>query len=205
MCRMVLCKCGTQTWTDTTDMQMWSRYGMRAIVCSGCHKQNRTGQWRCECQKFWHRCRIHSIDPLEHRSARVSLPLSVQKDVALLPTSRKLPVSHRDRLGTCHTNLSQQSKRRKESNPVQTVAHFGLTAAACPKLAKRFARTHPHLFKDEEEDEENVAPSDEEMPKPPEAFSSCYRDMGVFERRRGVSEKRNTDECAKHLMDGPTN
>ena len=147
------CSRGCTAWTDTSTKQMWTGKGYRSIVCIECKHQSRTQDWECECQMLWHLCPIHKVDPLVHGARRAPNSSSTMKPpVELLPTSRPLPTVRMRKAGTRHTAFRAPSNKFFKSVSTTTeVVHFGLNAAACPSLARKFAKTHPHLFSAQEE------------------------------------------------------
>ena len=63
--------------------------------------------------------------------------------------------------------------RKTISTPSIPVAHYSLYAAACPRLAAKFARTHPHLFVQPDEDD-NSSPPVSEARTPQQAIQGRY-------------------------------
>ena len=78
----------------------------------------------------------------------------------LLPTDRPLPIARHKELATPNTASAEEYfknsfKNRKSANtPPMPVVHYSLSAAACPRLAAKFARAHPHLFVQPNEDDD---------------------------------------------------
>ena len=182
--RMVKCNCGTKTWTDTTSVQMLTGKGMKAIVCAGCRRQSRTSLWVCECNKRWHRCNIHKVDPVDD-GGRKKGSREGGKQLAtakLLSTNRPLPkITAKPKLSPRQANSAEEffnqslsfCKRKTKSVPHTPVPHFGLSAAACPRLAAKFARKHPHLFV-QADDSGGTSPHNREAGTPQQAIQGKY-------------------------------
>ena len=152
--RIVRCNNGCSAWTDTTYKQMWTPQGFRAMTCAQCRIQGRTQHWICVCHTKWYRCPIHRIDPPTHEgnkpAANFKKPILNSE---LLPTSRTLPTVRKRESGASHTNIASmgacQFTNSVGSAGTRTnapVTHFGLSIAACPRLASKFLSSHPHLF-----------------------------------------------------------
>ena len=190
--RLVLCDCGTTTYTNTADKQMWHmKEGMRAIVCTGCHKQSRTHRWKCACDIAWHKCPEHKVDPLEHKTKRTE---RVKKDqharVALLSTRRPKPEPKLKLLGTRHTsskgNLNKCFKKLLEKpwKLSGKISSYGLSKAACPKLYRKFACTAHRPFY--EGDEEDVSERDYPMSHPHQEMPPDGRETHLLNSETGV-------------------
>ena len=160
--RLVLCNRGCTRRTDTTTKQMWEVSGnMRAIVCVECKYQSRTKLWTCECDTPWHKCLMHRADPAVHNTRRANKKLGdgvfAAAAIELLPTSRMLPSDKRT-IDASHINGTQNKFLKPTDTGNGLVGAFGLSLSACPRLAAKFAFSHPHLFKDQDV-ESDTAPN----------------------------------------------
>ena len=193
--RLVTCDCGTVTTTNTTEMQMWHNVGgMRNIVCRGCHKQNRTQNWKCVCGYLWHKCSLHKVDPLVHKSRRTNGKKSEnQSREELLTTRRPKPVLKPKVSGTSHTstksslNAYLKNLQKKPWRLASRLIPYGLSKRACPILYSKFARMGNRHFK---QDDEAAIPSEVDQPmshphlgKPPSGREThlLYSETGVRE------------------------
>ena len=65
--RMLACtRCGRQQ--ETIWMQLRTLVGYRGIHCRICGKQKLCSRNKCQCNIIWHQCKVHRVDPKEHRS-----------------------------------------------------------------------------------------------------------------------------------------
>lgn len=193
--RLVTCGCGTVTTTNTTAMQMWHNVGgMRNIVCSRCHKQNRTQNWKCEWGHLCHKCSLHKVDPLVHKSRRTNGKNNeVKGREELLTTRRPKPVLKQKVGGTSHTNTKRSLNsylKNLQSKPWRLTSRlisYGLSKSACPNLYSKFARSGNRHVK---QDDEAAIPSEVDQPmshphlgKPPSG-----RETHLLNSETGVRE-----------------
>ena len=55
---------------ETAWMQLRTGEGFRAIHCKACRLQERCLRNECQCNKVWHHCAEHRVDPATHRSRK---------------------------------------------------------------------------------------------------------------------------------------
>ena len=80
--RMLACtRCGQQQ--ETIWMQLRTILGYRGIHCRVCGKQELCSRNKCQCSIIWHQCKVHRIDPQEHRSRKADKFTKEQKQSKL--------------------------------------------------------------------------------------------------------------------------
>ena len=85
---MLACtRCGRQQ--ETIWMQLRTMIGYRGIHCRICGKQELYSRNICQCNIIWHQCKVHRIDPKEHRSRKADKFTKDQKQSRLEEGEKK--------------------------------------------------------------------------------------------------------------------
>ena len=106
---------------ETAWMQLRSIEGFRAIHCKTCSMQERCLRNHCQCNKVWHHCAVHRIDPPYHRSRKAPKKTPDEKkkheeeQKAKMQRSRK----RKAKLTPPHHRRQRPGDQRQERAPQQ--------------------------------------------------------------------------------------
>ena len=112
---------------ETKHMQLRTADGYRGIYCKACDKQDRCSHHTCECDKIWHQCEIHRVDPPVHATRRGPRTKTKDRDSkGSLSSYRKAPI--------LRMKAEKQLKGNKQGIPKQKdqIRHISFIASTNP-------------------------------------------------------------------------
>ena len=152
--RLISCnKCGESQ--ETKKMQLRTAVGYRGLYCKKCGTQDRCAWNKCQCQKIWHQCEIHRVDPAIHASRRGTTKkkqVDKKADCSIrLSSQRKAPtikVTSRSKIG--HTTGSGKEERR----------HIAIKASRQPPKPELIAKIRKKMQNSATKDEDELSTFD---------------------------------------------
>ena len=138
--RMIACnKCGRAQ--ETKAIQLRTTDGYRGICCTTCGTQDRCALSKCQCNKIWHQCEIHRMDPAIHASRRGITKnkddKAEEKEKIKLCSHRKAPKIKASKL---NKHIKKKNRRQHKDKAQEEKRYVKFVASSQPPKAGLIAK-----------------------------------------------------------------